>query len=313
MTVLFVDIVHPILKEKLEVAGHACIDGTNLNREEIKKMIKDINGLVIRSRIEMDQDLLQHATNLNFIARSGAGMENIDVKYCDKNHIQLFNAPEGNRDAVGEHLVAMLLSLFNRLQIINDEIKQNKWLRDPNRGIELMGRTVGIIGYGSNGSAFAKKLSGFGCRILAYDKYKKDFTNSYVRESDLEYLQKRADILSFHVPLTHETHHYFNANFMSNMAKPFYLLNACRGQVVETSSLVSGLESEKILGACLDVLEYEKISFEDFMSQPPPNDFYYLVNSEKVILSPHVAGWTFESYYKLSEVLWRKIDKWQNS
>ena len=312
MNILFVDRVHSILQENLEEAGHICIDGTELNREELKSKIKDFDGIIIRSRIEMNEDLLKHALALNFIARSGAGMENIDVDYCQKKNIQLFNSPEGNRDAVGEHLIGMLLMLFDRLHIIRSEIKENKWLREPNRGVELMGKTIGIIGYGNNGSAFAKKLSGFGCRILAYDKYKKDFTNSYVRSSGLEYIQERADVLSFHVPLTDETHYYFNEDLMNKMVKPFYLLNACRGQVVETASLVKGLESGKVLGACLDVLEYEKFSFEDFMALPPPEDFHYLVNSDKVILSPHIAGWTDASYYKLSEVLWKKIKKWQD-
>ena len=311
MKVLFIDTVHQVLQEKLEAIGHSCIDGTALDREQLRGAISDVDGLVIRSRIEMNEDLLKEASKLSFIARSGAGMENIDVEYCQKRNIELFNAPEGNRDAVGEQLLGMLLSLFNRLHIIRDEIKEDKWLREPNRGTELMGKTIGIIGYGNNGSAFAKKLSGFGCRILAYDKYKKDFTNSYVRESKLEYIHERANILSFHVPLTEETHYYFDQEFLDSMAKPFYLLNACRGQVVKTSTLVSGLKNGKVLGACLDVLEYEKFSFEDFMLQPPPDDLRYLVNSDKVILSPHIAGWTHASYYKLSEVLWKKIEKWQ--
>ncbi|NND76871.1 MAG: hypothetical protein HKN39_01650 [Flavobacteriales bacterium] len=310
MKVLFIDTVHPVLKEELEKSGHQCIDGTSKQRDELKKEISDVDGVVIRSRIKMDKDFLSNATSLKFIARSGAGMENIDVSYCGSRGISLFNAPEGNRDAVGEHLTGMMLMLFNRLNIIQDEIRENKWLREPNRGVELMGKTIGIIGYGNNGSSFAKKLSGFGCRILAYDKHKKDFTNSYVRESKLKYIQERADIVSFHVPLTEETHYYFNSDFMAKMSKPFYLLNACRGQVVETSVLVEGLKKGKILGACLDVLEYEKFSFEDFMALPPPEEFKYLVNSEKVILSPHIAGWTHASYYKLSEVLLRKIMKW---
>jgi len=310
MRVLFIDTVHPVLNEKLSQNGHECVDGTQLNSDEIDAIISSFDGIVIRSKFPVDKSFIDRAMQLKFIARSGAGLENIDLDYCQKKNIVCFNSPEGNKDAVGEHMMGMLLCLFNNLASVQNDIANGKWEREANRGIELMGKTVGIIGYGNNGSAFAKKLSGFDCTILAYDKYKEDYANAYVKESHLEYLQEHSDIISFHVPLTPETEYYFSHDFLNKMNKPFYLLNGCRGKVVNTQSLVAGLKSRKILGACLDVIEYEKSSFEDFMSHEAPDEFHYLVESKNVILSPHVAGWTKESYVKLSEVLWKKINNW---
>lgn len=310
MKVLFIDTVHPVLQEKMEEYGFTCEDGTEWSEEKINEHITEYGGIVLRSRIRIGREFLEKAKNLKFVARSGSGVENIDAAYCEAHNIAVFNSPEGNRDAVAEHIMGMLLSLFNRLVPIQKEIKDGRWLREANSGIELMGKTVGIIGYGNNGAAFAKKLSGFDCKILAYDKYKSLFSHAYVKESALEEIYEQADIISFHVPQTEETIYYFDDEFMNAMEKNFYLINASRGAVVRIDSLVEGLKSGKILGACLDVLEYEKFSFEEFMALPPPDDFHYLVDADNVLLSPHIAGWTRESYYKLSMVLWKKIERW---
>lgn len=307
MKVLFIDIVHPILQERLTKAGYICIDGTKLSKEECEKEIIDMSGVVIRSRFRMEASFLSQAKYLKFIARSGAGMENIDVDYCQKNNIALHNAPEGNRNAVGEHALGMLLSLFNRLHLADREVKNGKWDREGNRGIELDGKTVGIIGYGNNGSAFAKKLRGFDVEILAYDKYKSGFGNEFVKESTLEELFQSCDVVSFHIPQNEETIYFANDDFFASFAKNIYLINLSRGKVVKTSALVHSLKNGKVIGACLDVLEYEKSSFESFFEQEMNEDFKYILNSEKTLLSPHVGGWTVESYFKLSDVLADKI------
>ena len=305
--VLFLDTVHPILEERLTASGFECIDATLLPIESIKPLLKDAFGIVIRSRFTMDSNFLQHAPNLKFIARSGAGMENIDEAYCSERNIQLFNAPEGNRNAVSEHAIGMLLALFNKLVKSDNEVRSGKWDREGNRGVELDGKTVGIIGYGNNGSAFAKKLRGFDVTVLAYDKYKSGFGNQFIHESSLEDLFTNADIVSFHIPQNEETLFMANDEFFSNFKKNVYLINLSRGKIVQTSALVKALKSGSILGACLDVLEYEKSSFESFFEQVIPSDFKYILESEKTLLSPHVGGWTHESYYKLSDVLADKV------
>ncbi len=305
--VLFLDTVHPILEERLTASGFECIDATLLPIESIKPLLKDAFGIVIRSRFTMDSNFLQHVPNLKFIARSGAGMENIDEAYCSERNIQLFNAPEGNRNAVSEHALGMLLALFNKLVKSDNEVRSGKWDREGNRGVELDGKTVGIIGYGNNGSAFAKKLRGFDVTVLAYDKYKTGFGNQFIHESSLEDLFTNADIVSFHIPQNEETLFMANDEFFSNFKKNVYLINLSRGKIVQTSALVKALKSGSILGACLDVLEYEKSSFESFFEQEIPSDFKYILESEKTLLSPHVGGWTHESYYKLSDVLADKV------
>ena len=307
MKILFIDKVHSILQTRLEKEGIECIDGINLSKPECLKILPEINGIVIRSRFQLDQDFLQTGKNLRFIARSGAGMENIDEVFCERNHIKLFNAPEGNRNAVGEHAVGMILTLFNRLHIADQEIRNGKWERELNRGIELEGKTVGIIGYGNNGDAFAKKLSGFDVTILAYDKYKKGFGSSSITESSMDEIYSQADIVSFHIPQNEETLYFADELFFSSFKKNIYLINLSRGKIVRTSALVAAIQNQKVLGACLDVLEYEKSSFEAFFEQELDPNFSYLLNSEKVILSPHVGGWTQESYFKLSDVLADKI------
>ena len=307
MTVLFLDEVHEILAKRLTDSGHTCIHAEEKSLEECLQLIKTVDGVVIRSRFPMDETFLKNADQLKFIARSGAGMENIDVPYCEERGITLYNSPEGNRNAVAEHALGMLLSLMNKLNSADQEVRKGKWDREGNRGIELDGKTVGIIGYGNNGKAFAKKLRGFDVNVLAYDKYKQSFGSDFVKECTLKAILDQADVISFHIPQNKETLFFANEEFFSKITKPIFLLNLSRGKIVETEALVKAIENGKVLGAGLDVLEYEKASFESFFEQELPLPFQYLLNSPKVILTPHVGGWTNESYFKLSNVLADKI------
>jgi len=307
--ILFIDVVHPVLEERLTHLGYVCEQDYTSSKQEIETKIADYFGVVIRSRLTLDQTFLDKAINLNFIARSGSGLENIDLSYAEKRGVKVFNSPEGNRDALGEHAIGMLLSLFNQLKKGDAEVRGGVWDREGNRGLELSGKTIGIIGYGNMGSAFAKKLSGFGCGVIAYDKYKSGFSNKNVEEVDLETLFQKTDVLSVHLPLSKETHHYVNRVFLSKFKKPIYIINTARGNNVCVADLVEGLKSGEILGACLDVLEYETKSFETINSEELPEEFKYLASSDKVIFSPHVAGWTEESYIKLSSFLANKIEK----
>jgi D-3-phosphoglycerate dehydrogenase len=305
--VLFIDSVHPILEQKLTQAGFLCQRHFKSTFEDLQKVLPEAYGLIIRSRFTIDQTFLDFCPNLQFIARSGSGLENIDTKLCQSLNIRLYNSPEGNRNAVAEHALGMLLGLMNKLNKAHQEVRNGIWDREGNRGEELDGQTIGLIGYGNNGAALAKKLRGFDVKVLAYDKYKSGFGDYQVQECTLEALQEQADILSFHVPQNKETRHYFNSQFLTKMAKPFYLLNLSRGKVVSTAAVVEGLKSGQIKGAGLDVLEYEQKSFESFFDQEMPPDFQYLVTANNVCLTPHVGGWTTESYVKLSSVLADKI------
>jgi D-3-phosphoglycerate dehydrogenase / 2-oxoglutarate reductase len=310
MKILFIDTVHPILTTLLEKDGHECVDGSNLLHEELKKVLQQYEGAVIRSRFIFDKELLDCGSKLKFIARAGAGMENIDIEYARQKGIICINSPEGNRDAVGEHAIAMLLSLFNNLNKADREVREGKWVREGNRGSELQGKTVGIIGYGNTGSAFAKKLSGFECNVIAYDKYKKGFSNAFVKEASLQEIFEKADILSLHIPLTGETKYLVEDSFIKSFKKNFYLINTSRGGCVKTDDLVGNIKSGKIPGACLDVNEYEDTSFETSRSKNLKSDAWnYLIQSDKVILSPHIAGWTFESNEKMARVLFEKINE----
>ena len=308
MKVLFVDSVHNVLEERLLSSGFVCEHDYTSSRSEILAKISLYQGLVVRSRTPINKEFLAAATSLKFIARSGAGLENIDCEKAKELGIHLFSAPEGNRQAVGEHAIGMLLNLFNKLSTADAEVRAGKWNREENRGVELSGKTVGIIGYGNMGKAFAKCISGFNCTVLAFNNTKTDNSDTYAYESTLENIQEKADIISFHTPYNQSTHHYLDCNFIAKMAKPFYIINTARGKVVRTESLVKGLKEGAILGACLDVLEFEKASFENMFDTEIPASFQYLLDSKKVLLSPHVAGWTVESYYKLSSVLADKIE-----
>jgi D-3-phosphoglycerate dehydrogenase len=305
--VYFIDAVHPVLQERLSSHGYVCIDLTQIPVVNLLPIILDAKGLVIRSRITLSREILIQLVDLEFVARSGSGLENIDTNFCKENNIQLFNSPEGNRNAVAEHALGMLLALFNNIVKSNNEIRLGIWDREGNRGIELDGKTIGIVGYGNNGAAFAKKLKGFDVKVMAYDKYKTGFGDHFVQECTLQAIQEQADVISFHIPQNKETLHFFNDDFLSKCAKNIYLLNLSRGKIVDTKTLVAGLKLDRIKGACLDVLEYEKSSFESFFEQDHTEEFGYLLKSEKVLLSPHIAGWTNESYFKLSNVLADKI------
>lgn len=307
MKVLFLNSVHPILESRLAKLGFTCEHDYKAPKEKILDKIANYEGLVIRSRMPIDKEFINAATQLKFIARSGAGLENIDLKAAQKNKIHLIAAPEGNRQAVGEHALGMILNLFNNISIADQEIRTGKWNREKNRGVELAGKTIGIIGYGNMGKAFAKCVYGFNCEVIAFDNQKTGFSDDYACEVSLEQIYNQADIISFHTPYLKDTHHYLNTSFINRMTKPFYIINTARGKIVNTDDLVNGLKSNKILGACLDVLEYEKSSFEDMFDKEMPDSFKYLVESQKVLLSPHVAGWTKESYEKLSTVLADKI------
>jgi D-3-phosphoglycerate dehydrogenase len=305
--VLFIDSVHPILEERLTQAGFLCQRHFHTAFEDLIPLLSEAYGLIIRSRFTVNENFLSYCSSLNFIARSGSGLENIDVALCRASQIRLYNSPEGNRNAVAEHALGMLLGLLNKLNKADKEVRAGAWNREANRGEELDGKTIGIIGYGHNGAAFAKKLRGFDVKVMAYDKYKTGFGDHFVQECTLDAIQEQAHVVSFHVPQTKETQYFLNALFIEKMKHPFYLLNLSRGKVVDTKALVAGLESGQIKGAGLDVLEFEKKSFESFFEQEVPAELKALFASDKVCLSPHVGGWTTESYVKLSSVLADKI------
>ncbi len=303
MKILFIDTVHPLLKEELEKKGYVCDTAYKQSKMEIEEIISNYQGVVIRSRFKIDTTFIDAATQLQFIARAGSGLENIDIEYAKTKNIKCFNAAEGNRQAVAEHALGMLLSLFNNLNQSDQEIRNGTWNREKNRGVELSGKTVGIIGYGNNGSAFAKILEGFNINILTYDKYLVD----YKYKSSMAEIYQKTDIISLHIPLTEETTYLVNDNFINSFKKDFYLINTARGKCASTKSIVKGLESNKIKGVCLDVLEYEKTSFENLSKEGLTAEMQYLIDSKKTILSPHIAGWTVESNIKIAEVLLSQI------
>jgi len=303
MKILFIDTVHPLLKQELEKENHICDTAYNKSKTEIQQIISNYQGIIIRSRFKIDKQFIDCGINLKFIARAGSGLENIDVDYAESKNIHCYNAAEGNRQAVAEHALGMLLSLFNNLSRADQEVRNGVWEREENRGIELAGKTVAIIGYGNNGSAFAEVLKGFNVKILAYDKYLKDY--SY--KSTMKTIYKEANIVSLHIPLTEETSYLVDDNFINSFKKNIYLINTARGKCTNTKHLVAALENGKIKGACLDVLEYEKTSFENLSQEGFSNDMQYLINSKNIILSPHIAGWTMESNVKIAEVLLNKF------
>jgi D-3-phosphoglycerate dehydrogenase len=305
--VLIIDNIHPYLIQTLTHKGFDCVDGSQWDKSRYAEEIANYDGLVVRTKIKIDKDFIDKATNLRFIARAGAGMENIDVAYAESKGIDCVSSPEGNRDSVAEHCVAVLLSLMNNILRADKEIRQGLWRRDANWGTELMGKTVGIIGYGYMGPAFAQRLRGFGVTILAHDKYKTGFSDEYVTEATIADVYANADVVSLHLPLTDETQYYASNLFFSSFAKPIYFLNTARGNNVDTEALVDAIKEGKVLGAALDVTEYESFSFEALSQADLPAPFRYLANSDKVILTPHIAGWTNESYEKHSKVLTDKI------
>lgn len=308
MRVLFIDSTHKRLPEKLKEAGFVVDYYVDLSKEETLSIINQYEGIIIRSKFRLEKEIIDLATSLKFIGRVGAGLENIDVDYAQEKGIKCFNSPEGNRDAVGEQAVGMLLTLFNNILKADFEVRNGKWLREENRGLEIKGKTIGIIGYGNMGGAFAQRLKGFEANVIAYDKYKFDYSDEYVTEKSLDELFENADILSLHIPLTEETHFMVNDDFINRFKKDIYIVNTARGKVLKTDDLVKNLKSGKVRGAALDVLEYEQVSFENLHSdQKLPESFEYLINSQNVVLTPHIAGWTHESNVKLSEFLADKI------
>ena len=307
--ILHIDSNHPLLWEQLQESGFVNHNDFSSSKEEIEAKIQDYQGIVIRSRFKIDRHFLDKATQLQFIARVGAGLESIDCDYASSKGIHLIAAPEGNRNAVGEHTLAMLLSLMNHLNKANSEIKSGQWNRESNRGHELDGKTVGIIGYGNMGKAFAKKLRGFDVKVLFHDILPNQADENAQQVSLVE-LQQRADVVSLHLPWTAETDKMVNATFINQFAKPLWFINTSRGKNVVTSDLVAALQSGKILGAGLDVLEYEKLSFESlFQDTTIPEAFQYLLDADNVLLTPHIAGWTFESHEQLAQVIVDKIKK----
>ena len=301
--ILIVDDLHPVFIEQAETFGYTINYQPDIKPDEAYAIINDYGGLVIRSKFQVDSAFMDRAANLRFICRAGAGMDNIDEVYAIEKGIELINAPEGNMDAVGEHAIGLLLSLMNNMNNADAEIRAGSWRREENRGYELKGRTVGIIGYGHMGSSFAKKLSGFGVNVIAYDKYKTGFSNQHAREVSMEEIVKHSDVLSLHIPLTKETDGMVNDEYFFYFKKPIFFINTARGKVVKTTSVLNAIKQGKVIAAGLDVLEVEK-----FPSLAEQSWFDELRKSGRVILSPHVAGWTFESYRKISEVMAAKLE-----
>ena len=304
MKILLLDKNHPLITEQLSEKGLVLEEDFSSSYEQVLEKIHLYEGVIIRSRIPLDAHFLEKAKNLKFIARVGAGMENIDISKAQELGIKLINSPEGNKDAVAEHVIGTLLVLMNRLFISSNEVKKGIWLREENRGEEILSKTFGIIGYGNMGKAVAKRLSGFGCKTIFYD-IKPNLSDEFATQVSLQELQENADILSLHTPLTEDTLYMIDEEFISKMKKNFYFINTARGKNLKTSALANALKSGKIKGACLDVLEYEKTSFENLETKN--EDLEYLLNSEKAIITPHIAGWTHESKIKLAQVIVDKI------
>lgn len=307
MKILFIDSVHPVLSERLTIAGHTCEDVSELDGESLLAQLHDAEGLVVRGRLMLDAKTLEKAPDLRFIARAGSGLENIDRTECARRSVRLYNSPEGNRDAVGEHAIGMLLALMNHLPRADREVRGGKWRRKENTGHELHGSTVGIIGFGRMGSAFGEKLQGFGVKVLAYDKYLKDYAPDHVQETTLEDLLEHSDVVSLHLPLATETERYADAAFFARCRKPIWFINTARGPLVDTGALLDGLDNGRVRGACLDTLEFEERSLLGLRSDAPQQVLQRLFKHERVMLTPHIAGITHESYFKLANILADKI------
>ncbi|MFV0531651.1 MAG: 2-hydroxyacid dehydrogenase [Flavobacteriales bacterium] len=304
--ILLLDTNHHYIKKTLLDLNFEVYEDYTSSKSEVEKKIHKYHGIVIRSRFSIDKSFLDQATRLEFIARVGAGLENIDCNYAKEKEIYLISAPEGNRDAVGEHAVGMLLSLMNHLNRADDEIRNGKWLREENRGYEIMGKTVGLIGYGNMGKAFAKRLQGFDCEVICYD-IKQNVEDKNAKQVDLETLFQKTDIVSLHTPQTDSTLCMVNHDFINSFKKQIYFINTARGKSVVTKDLVVALQSGKIIAAGLDVLEYENASFENLFEKEMPPDFQYLIQAKNVLLTPHIAGWTQESKLKLAQTIVSKI------
>lgn len=307
--ILFLDRAHLVLETRLSELGYTCELDLKSSKTEVEKKLGNYTGIVMRSRLTLDEQFIDAAKNLKFIAREGVGLEHIPVEYAESKGIKIINSPEGSRDTVGEHAIGMLLMLLNNLSRADHEVKNGKWVREANRGVELMGKTVGIVGYGNMGSAFAKRLSGFGVKVLAYDKYKSAYGDAHAEEASLERLFSEAEIISLHIPMMPGNFHFVDDDFIKNFKNDIYVINTARGLVLNIADLVKNLKSGKVKGAALDVLEYEDQSFDGFSLEKLPADFQYLTQAKNVVLAPHIAGWSFESKRKHGEVLAQKIEK----
>lgn len=311
MKILQLDKNHPLISEQLSEKGFIIEEDHASSYDEVLQKIENFEGIIIRSRIPLDANFFEKASHLKFIARVGAGLENIDVEKAKQLNISIISSPEGNRDSVAEHVLGMLLILTNRLFIASEEVKNGIWKREENRGDELLGKTFGIIGYGNMGKATAKRLSGFGVKVIFHDILP-NLSDEFATQVSLDELKNEADILSLHIPLTKETHYLIDEKFISEMKKEFYFINTARGKNVKTKDLVEAIKSGKIKGAALDVLEYEKSSFENLDASTSFNaqdkaDLQFLLNSEKVIVTPHIGGWTVQSKEKLAQIIVDKI------
>lgn len=300
--ILIVDDLHPVFKTQAQALGYEVDDRPKISREETMAVIGEYAGIAVRTKFRIDQELMDAAPLLKFVARAGAGLDNIDQAYAASKNITLINAPEGNRDAVGEHAIGLLLALMNKFQSAGAKIRQGIWDREGSRGWELKGKTVGIIGYGFMGQSFAKKLAGFEVNVIAYDKYKTGFSDAYAKEVSMEEIVKHSDVLSLHIPLTTETRQLVDEEYLFHFKKPIFFINTARGEVVNTKAVLSAIKAQRILGAGLDVLEVEK-----FPALGTQNWYEELIATDQVILTPHVGGWTIDSYRKISEVLAEKL------
>jgi len=306
MKILIIDEMHESIIPLLNQINLAIDYRPDIKRPEIISILGKYEGLIVRSKTSIDAELLRQGENLTFVARAGAGVDNVEVDELEKRNIQLINAPEGNRDALAEHAMGLLLSLFNRINIADQEVRRGIWDREGNRGVELMGKTVGLLGYGYMGEAFAKRLSSFGCRILAYDAEKTGFSNEIVEEVSLDKIQAEAQVLSLHIPMNIQNKGIINHEFLAKFKSLEYIINTSRGEVLILKDLLKLLKEGRIRGAALDVLENEK--FNTFNKEELAI-FEELKNIQQVILTPHIAGWSHESYEKINEVLYQKIKK----
>lgn len=305
MKILHIDSNHPTLISTLKNNGYINDLDISSSKEEIIKIIKDYDGLILRSRFKIDKDFIDNASNLKFIARVGSGLENIDCNYAKSKNIEVISSPEGNSNAVGEHAMGLLLSLLNNINTSSNQVKEGLWFREKNRGFEIEGKTVAIFGMGNTGKSFAKKISSFNCKVFFYDIDEK-IKSKYAKKSSLDFLYKNADIVSLHLPHTINNIDLFNKEFIQKFDKPFWLINTSRGKIVNTPDLVDALNEKKILGAGLDVIDIESSSFNNIEKELNPY-FNELINLKNVIITPHIAGWTFESNVKLSQIIIDKI------
>ena len=295
---------HPILTETLQEKGYHLLYAPDITYEELYDMAEQATGLVVTTRIKIDKPLLDKATGLEWIGRLGSGLELIDLDYAASKNILCLSSPEGNRNAVAEHALGMLLNLTNHISKSQQEVRKGQWIREENRGMELSGKTIGIIGYGNTGAAFTKLLLAFDVTVLAYDKYKYGFGDKYIKEANLEQIGRYADVISFHLPLTDETRHMADEHFFSLLERQPYIINTSRGKVIKTAALVEAIRQKQVKGAALDVLENENLQK---MSETEKQEFDFLTNREDVLITPHIAGYSHEAFYKMSVVLLEKL------